>query len=218
MKNIHVLIADDHLMIRNGVRFMLSNQSNYAFTITEATNGLEALTLLEQDVFDVIILDITMQSFGGIEVLKQLQHKKNTPPIIIQTMYDDLPVIKKTIDLGAKGYIIKTSDHDELLNAIDSVLHGKTYFSREVHQIMLNSLSNKHKINYPDNLTEREFDILLMITDGYSNQQIADFLFVSKRTIEGHKTNIYAKTKTYSSHSLIKYAIDKKIIHKVFIE
>lgn len=218
MKTLHILVADDHLMIRNGVRFMLTNQSKYHFNITEATNGEEALACIEKQKFDVVILDITMHKIGGIEVLKQLKFKKNKTPIIIQTMYDDLPVISKTIELGAKGYIIKTSDHDELLNAIEHVITGKTYYSREINQIMIDAISNVNKRTYPDNLTEREFDVLIMITEGYSNLEISTILFVSKRTIEWHKSNIYEKTKTNSTQSLIKYALEKKIIHKVFIE
>jgi DNA-binding NarL/FixJ family response regulator len=218
MKTIDILVADDHLMIRNGVRFMLTNQTRYNFNITEATNGEEALAYIEAQQFDAVILDITMHKIGGIEVLKQLRLKKNKTPIIIQTMYDDLPVISKTIELGAKGYIIKTSDHDELLNAIEHVITGKTYYSREINQIMIDAISNVNKRTYPDNLTEREFDVLIMITEGYSNLEISSILFVSKRTIEWHKSNIYEKTKTNSTQSLIKYALEKKIIHKVFIE
>jgi DNA-binding NarL/FixJ family response regulator len=218
MKTIDILVADDHLMIRNGVRFMLTNQTRYHFNITEATNGEEALACMEVQQFDVVILDITMHKIGGIEVLKQLRLKKNKTPIIIQTMYDDLPVISKTIELGAKGYIIKTSDHDELVNAIDHVILGKTYYSREINQIMIDSISNVNKRTYPDNLTEREFDVLILITEGYTNLEISDTLFVSKRTIEWHKSKIYEKTKTNSTQSLIRYALEKKIIHKVFIE
>ena len=212
MKIINLLIADDHPMIRNGVRLMLDNQTTYKFNISEASNGEETLASMKHKDFDVVILDISMKKMGGIEVLENLKQLKNSTPVIIQTMHDDLLLIKQTIDLGAKGYILKISDHDELLHAIENVLENKPYYSREISAILFSSFAVKSNKNKPDGLSNRELEILLLITEGYSNQQIADKLFISKRTVEGHKEKIYRKTSTYSTQSIIAYAKLQKLI------
>ena len=103
MKNVKLLVTDDHPMIRNGVRLMLENQSSYNFQITEASNGEEALSKIKENNFDVLILDISMRKMGGIDVLKSLKQSKNKTPIIIQSMHDEAQIIKQTMDLGGKG-------------------------------------------------------------------------------------------------------------------
>lgn len=211
MKRINLLIADDHPMIRNGVRLMLDNQSLYKFNISEASNGEEAISMMKNEIFDVLILDISMNKMGGMEVLKKLKDAKNKTPIVIQSMHDEAPIIKQTIDFGAKGYVLKLSEHNELLNAIDHALKDKTYFSPEVSAIMFSSITLNQKNEHIDKLTDREIDIIFQITEGLSNQQIADKLFISKRTVEGHKKKIYEKTRTNSTQTIILYAMKHKL-------
>ena len=216
MKKINLLIADDHPMIRNGVRLILESQSNYIYNITEASTGEETLFQLENQPIDVLVLDISMKKLNGIEVLKKLKHQKSKIPVVIQTMHEELSIIKKSIDLGAKGYILKISDHNELLQAVEHALDNKPYFSKEVSAIMFATFSLKNIQNNNDGLTERELEVLLHITDGLNNQQIADILFISKRTVEGHKKKIYEKTKTHSTQSIINYALKHKLIEPKF--
>ena len=211
MKNINLLIADDHPMIRKGVRLMLENQSLYKFNISEASNGEEAISMMKNVEIDVLVLDISMNKMGGMEVLKTLKDSKNKTPIVIQSMHDEAALIKQTLDLGAKGYVLKLSDHDELLNAIDHALKDKTYFSPEVSTIMFSSISLHQKNENIDKLTDREIDIIFQITEGLNNQEIADKLFISKRTVEGHKKKIYEKTKTHSTQTIILYAMKNKL-------
>lgn len=212
MKNVKLLVTDDHAMIRNGVRLMLENQSSYNFQITEACNGEEALSKIKEDNFDVLILDISMRKMGGLEVLKSLKLSKKNIPIIIQSMHDEAQIIKQTMDLGAKGYILKISDHDELLNAIEHVLDDKSYFSREVNAIMFSTYASKKFQENKDGLTDREVEIIVQIAKGLTNQQIADELFLSKRTVEGHKKRLYKKTNTHSTQTVILYAKKNKLI------
>jgi DNA-binding NarL/FixJ family response regulator len=212
MKNVKLLVTDDHPMIRNGVRLMLENQSSYNFQITEASNGEEALSKIKENNFDVLILDISMRKMGGIDVLKSLKQSKNKTPIIIQSMHDEAQIIKQTMDLGAKGYILKISDHDELLNAIEHALDDKPYFSREVNAIMFSTYASKKFHENKDGLTERELEIIDLIAKGLTNQQIADELFLSKRTVEGHKKRLYKKTNTHSTQTVILYAQKHKLI------
>ncbi len=212
MKNINLLVADDHPMIRNGVRLMLENQTLYKFNIIEASSGEEALSIMKNSKMDVLVLDISMNKMSGMEVLKTLRQAKNKTPIIIQSMHDEAPIIKQTLELGAKGYVLKLSDHNELLNAIDHALQDKTYFSQDVSAIMFASTTLNRKNENIDNLTNREIDVIIQITKGLNNQQIANKLFISKRTVEGHKKSIYDKTNTHSTQTVIIYSMKNKLI------
>lgn len=207
---IKILIADDFLMIRNGLRLMLENQNKVTPLITEASNGKEILDLIEGQEFDIILLDITMPEMDGITVLKKLKDIQCEIPVLILTMHKEESVIKQALDHGAYGYILKNSGLEELIKAIQTVLKKERYFSNEITQLLFHSNKVNEKksiIDFESNLTRREIQILSFIIKEKTNQEIANELCVSKRTIEGHRKNIMAKLNVKSTIGLVKYAL-----------
>lgn len=218
---IKILLADDHKMVRNGLILMLEQQKTFEPIITEVVNGKEVFEKLEHNTYDLILLDLSMPIMDGITVLKKLRVLENQTPVLVLTMHNEESIIKQAIDLGAYGYILKDSGLEELIKAILTVKNCERYFSNEISQILFSkklkhdghkSSSKPDKLE--DGLTKRETQILTLLVKEYSNQQIADYLFISKRTIEGHRKNIMAKLNIKNAVGLIKYAMENGLLEK----
>lgn len=207
MSDFRILIADDHAMIRDGLRNLI--QQNQSYTIVgEAKSGNEALQLFAQYVPDLIILDISMPDLNGMEVSKKILETYPDACILIFSMYDGDDYISRCLELGVKGYVIKNESGSELENAIQSVLEGKNYFSRHAQDVIFKKFSQnvgkKKQREEIIKLTHREREIVKLISEGMTSQQMADKLFISPRTVETHRANLMKKVGVRNAIELVK--------------
>lgn len=208
---LRILIADDHKLVRNGIRLMLESQKVFKHDISEASNGYEVLHYLEKEKFDIVLLDISMPEMDGIVTLKKIKSKSLGVPVLMLTMHNEENVIKKAIDLGALGYILKNSDIDELVKAILAVTKRERYFSNDVAQELLKMTTKKVKTTKNEVLSDRELQVLVLIVKEMTSKEIAEKLNLSFRTVEGHRNHILEKLNIKTTIGLVKYAIQKNI-------
>ena len=213
---IKVIIAEDHKIVRNGIRLLLADDP-VLNVVLEATNGLEVLKALDEGLeADLILSDMTMPLMDGMELLKSVQERYPDISVLFLSMLTDPKLIAEAIYQGASGYLYKNSDAMELIFAIKFIQSGSTYLSAELALNLLHySSSVKERFDPMDSdikLTERELSILVLISEGLTNHQIADRLFLSKRTVEGHRQEMLKKTGAINSASMVRIAMLKNII------
>lgn len=208
-----IIIVDDHLIFRQGLKSIIS-QENFAAVIGEASNGLEFLELLSTRKPDVVLMDIDMPHMNGLEATEKAMKMMPDLKIIAFTMFGDEEYYYKMIERGVKGFILKTSGIGELENAIRDVMLGESYFSNELLRKIITHFSNKNNVvdSIVNSLTEREMEILHQICQGLSNEEIADKLFISPKTVKSHKSNLLEKTNSKNIQGLILFAIKNKIV------
>lgn len=207
---INLIIADDHDLFRFGLSELLKKYSDINVVKT-VSDGQELIKSLEniKDI-DVILLDITMPNIDGFEVLKRLSLTESTIKPIIISMHNEGNYIAKCAKEGAYGYLIKNADEEELLLSIRTVANGKKYFSPEISEKMVNFMSeNRVSANQ---LSNKENEVLQLISKGMTTKEIAAKLFVSARTIETHRANILKKLEVKNTAALIKKATEQKIL------
>lgn len=207
-----ILLVDDHTLFRNGLKMLLDTLPGYEVT-GEASNGKEFLELIRKNEYDIVFLDIEMPEINGIEAAKRALEINHDLRIITLSMYGDEEYYDQMIDAGAKGFLLKNTNLQEVKTAIDTVLNGGNYFSQELMQNLLRNYKITKELKEPDSaLSDREVEILLLISEGLSNQEIGDRLFISKRTVEKHRANILDKTNCRNAAGLIMYAIKNQLI------
>ena len=210
---IKIILVDDHSMIRQGLKAFLDKDGFEV--VAEAKNGIEALELLKSNEVDVLVTDIMMPEMDGIELCKAATDAYPEINVLALTMMNENYNIKKMLAAGAKGYILKDCTQEELRTAIETVGQGNTYYSQEVTTIIMEGLSGqpkpKKRLVTEIPLTNRETDILHLICKEKSNQEIADELFISNRTVEAHKRNLLDKTGCKNIAGLVLYAIERKL-------
>jgi len=215
MKEINILIVDDHELILNGICDMFKSQHQYKI-VGRAANGKEAIEKAIETKPDVIFMDISMPVMNGIEATKTIVQILKSIRIIALTQHEEDEYVRQFLSAGGCGYLLKNSKKEEFLEAVDVVLDGGRYLSRQISDQMISNIVNpaaKEKIeNKEVPLTRREKEIIKKIADELSNQEIADELFISLRTVETHRRNIMQKLKVKSVVSLIKYAAQHNII------
>ena len=207
-----VIIVDDHTLFRNGLRILLNTLEEYQ-VIGEASNGKQFLELLVNEVTDLVLLDINMPVMDGIEAATIAQKLYPELKIITLSMYGEEDYYYKMVNAGVKGFVLKNSDIKEVRTALDVVYDGGSFFSSELLQNLVNSLksSSKSKESHTE-LSEREMEILILICQGLSNQEIGDKLFISKRTVDKHRANILEKSESKNTAQLVVYAIKNKLV------
>lgn len=215
MKKIRVLIADDHGVVRKGLRLQL--EQNAAFEVVgEATEGREAVRLTEELTPDVVIMDIAMPNLNGIQATAQLVRKNPQIGVIILSMYSDESYLMRTLAAGAKGYLLKESADADLDQAVLTVAQGKPFFSPAIANTLLEDymrqLQQKGLQDSYDLLTEREKEILQLLAEGKSNKRVAEMLNISPNTTETHRTRIMQKLDLHNSAEIVLYAVRKGII------
>jgi len=207
-----ILLVDDHTLFRNGLKMLLDTLSGYDVT-GEASNGKEFLELIVKHDFDIVFLDIEMPEISGIDAAKKAIELKPDLKIIALSMYGDEEYYDHMTGAGAKGYLLKNTNLQEVKAAIDTVMAGGNYVSQELMQSMLRSYKSVKETKEPENeLSEREIEILLLICSGLSNQEIGESLFISKRTVEKHRANILLKTNCRNTAGLVMFAIKNQLI------
>jgi DNA-binding NarL/FixJ family response regulator len=207
-----IILVDDHTLFRNGLKMLLDTLSGYKVT-GEASNGKEFLELIQIHDYDIVFLDIEMPEINGIEAARRAIELKPDLKIITLSMYGDEEYYDQMVDAGAKGFLLKNTNLQEVKTAIDTVMNGGNYFSQELMQSLLRNYKSVKDIKEPETeLSEREVEILLLICSGLSNQEIGDQLFISKRTVEKHRANILSKTNCKNTAGLVMYAIKNQMI------
>ncbi len=209
MEIIGIIIADDHLIFRKGLRIVL-NEIPFVKVIAEASDGNELLSILRKNTADIVLMDINMPGMNGIEATQKLKDKYPDTEAIALTMHEEIGYFNKMIEAGAKGFLLKKTTKEQLESAIKAIFYGETFFSEEF------VLSTKPKYVAQKNtnieISEREKDVLKLIAKGYSNQEIADKLFLSKRTVDGHKARLFEKTGAKNAPNLIMFALKNGLI------
>lgn len=198
---IRVVLADDHVFVRDGIKSLLENEANIVVA-GEATDGLEALTLVESEKPDLLILDIRMPNLTGIEVVEKLRSNNNLVKIVMLSMHESEEYVLKSIRAGADGYLLKGSSKEEFLKALHTVANGGKYFSGDISSILIGQLTNPTMPSEPKQIsdeeqliTKREKEILKLLLSGKGNKEIAEALDISKRTAEVHRFNLMKKLK-----------------------
>lgn len=211
MGKIRIIIADDHQLFRNGLKILLDSFPEFEVT-GEASNGEEFLKLLNNTEADIALMDINMPEMDGIEATRKGLRICPGINIIALSMYGEEEYYYKMVDAGAKGFLLKDSDIAEVKEAIMTVNKGGSYFSQELLYHVIQKIKHREHESKSANLSKREKEILFKICEGLSNQEIAETLFISKRTVDKHRANLLSKTNSKNTASLILFAIRNKLI------
>lgn len=208
-----VILADDHQLFRSGLRGLLGRYDVCDIT-AEVGDGKELLDALESGAeCDVVLMDIDMPDMNGIEATRQVAERWPDIRIITLSMHGDEEFYFQMVEAGAKGFILKNSEVSEVVQAITAVGEGGSYFSQELLFSLVGSLKHTPHVEHPEDLlSQREREILLLICKGFSNMEIADQLFISKRTVDKHRANILEKTGCRNTANLVVYAIKNKLV------
>jgi len=215
MKKIRVLLADDHTLMRRGLRLIVEQQPDIV-VVGEAEDGRQAVALSASVKPDVAVLDIGMPNLNGIEAARQITDGESGAAVVILSMHADETYILRALKAGARGYLLKDSAESDLVRAIRSVAEGKSFFSPAVSKVLLEDYVKKlqrtgSEDSY-DLLTPREREILQLVAEGKSNKEVANLLHLSVYTVETHRANMMEKLKLKSVPELILYAVRKGII------
>ena len=215
MPKIKVLVVDDHTIVRDGICALLALAGDIE-VVGEAANGNEALNVIRQLNPDVVLMDIAMPVMGGLEATRRINKEFPKVKVLILTQYEDKEYVFPVIESGAAGYISKAAASSELASGIRSVYQGDSYLSPSIARLMVENYQHtagERVTNDPyGQLTERERDVLKLIAEGHSTQEIADILVITPKTVEGHKTNLMTKLGIHNRIDLVKYALRKGII------
>lgn len=214
MSSTSILIVDDHKIIRKALKLFLS-QTHEHFVVHEANSGKEALEKIKKYFFDLVITDVIMPNMDGVELAKRIRKATPATKVMAFSMDNDDGNIKRMLQAGAKGYLLKDCDDDEFLLSVKTVLSGATYYSPEVKQVVMESLSSRNG-NVKMVLSKREKEILNLLFQEYSNREIAEKLFISQRTVETHKRNIMEKTGARNLAGLVKFALKNNLFTDQF--
>lgn len=212
--NIKVALVDDHVLFRNGLKLLLNNEPNIEVTM-EASDGSIFLSQLSVDTPpDIVLMDISMPNMDGIEATRLAVERIPNIKIIALSMFGEEDYYYKMISAGVKGFLLKNSEINDVKEAIAQVMAGNSYFSQELlYNVIKNMHQSKEVLEETETLSKRELQVLGEICKGLSNQEIADTLFISKRTVDKHRANLLSKTNSKNTANLIMYAIKNKLIN-----
>jgi DNA-binding NarL/FixJ family response regulator len=213
MKKVNIFLVDDHRLFREGLKLLLKNLEEVN-EVWEAENGQEFLNRLTEKQPDLVLMDIEMPVMNGIDATLQALVLYPDLKIIALSMFGDEEYFQKMIDAGACGFLMKNSDFTEVRRAVTNVLQGNNYFAEEILYRFINKFRTKQSAPEEEEVTlsDREKEVLMLICKGLSNQDIAEQLFISKRTVDHHRASLMTKTNTNNAASLVIYAVKHKLI------
>jgi two-component system response regulator NreC len=216
MNRIKVILVDDHTVVRDGIKALIRTNENVD-VIGEAGSYEELKGILKTNIPDILILDVSLPDKSGIEITKELSETHPDISIMILSMFTDENFILNAIKAGAKAYLPKNTNKNELIEAINSIYNGEEYFSKKIRAIIYDNMMKElkggaAKEEPKESLTKREKEVLKLFAEGYSNSEIAETLFISIRTVESHKNHIMTKLNLKSNVDMIKYSIKNGII------
>ena len=216
MRKIRILLADDHTVMRSGLRALLERQGNIEI-VAEAENGREAVSLCGALAPEIAIVDVGMPVLNGIEATKALLKESPSTGVVMLSMHSDESYVMRSLQAGARGYLLKDSAASDLLSAIEAVSQGKSFFSPAIRRLLAEDyvrvLQQKGEVDSYELLTMREREILQLLAEGKTNKEVAGALHISPYTVETHRSNILEKLGLHSGAELILYAVRKGIIH-----
>ena len=217
MKKIKILFADDHAIVRDGLRLLFKSDSQFNI-IGEAANGAEALELVAKHKPDVAVLDISMPMLNGIEATKIIKEKYPDTKVLILTIHENEEYIQQMILSGADGYVVKNAEKKEIFDGVRAVANNETFFSPSVSKVLLEGLIKRTRKNEGtetevyNNLTKREVEILRLIAEGMTSKEISKNLYISISTVNSHRTNMMKKLNIHDTASLVRFAIQKNLV------
>lgn len=216
MANIKMLLVDDHEIVRDGLKTLMESQHGVDI-VAEAENGVAALEACKNHEIDLVIMDINMPEKDGIQATRSIKEQFPNIKILALTMSDNDVHIRKMIEAGASGYILKNAGREELKKAIEALMNDRHYFSDSATQsVMMELVRNKGKTRSGAlvQITERELEVLEFIVKEHTNQEIAEKLFISVRTVDAHRRNLLQKTGARNTAGLVRYALENKLFDK----
>jgi two-component system, NarL family, response regulator NreC len=221
MKKTRIIIADDHSVVRSGLRLLLQSSPDFT-VIAEAEDGEEAVALVDRHKPDVVIMDISMPKLNGIEATGIMKQNDPDMKIIILTVHEDEEYVYQMLRAGASGYVLKSAGKKEIFAAIESALSGERFFSPGISKLIIEGFIKRDKeqlqaqeqmqTHSKQQLTKREIEVLQYIAQGFTNRKIAEALFLSIRTINTHRTNLMQKLDIHDTARLVRYAIETGLV------
>jgi two-component system response regulator NreC len=215
MNKVRVLLADDHAIVRSGLRLLLEREQDLT-VVGEAADGRAAVAWMERDQADVAVMDVGMPGLNGIEATAQIVRKYPEAYVVMLSMHSDETYVLRCLRAGARGYVLKESAEHELITAIRAVAAGKSFFSPKVKKLLqqehVERMRREGGEDSYDLLTEREREILQLLSEGNSNKEIAGRLHLSVYTVETHRKRILEKTNLHGTAELILYAVRKGVV------
>ena len=215
MPPIRILLADDHTMVRDGLRALLEPQADFAI-VAEGADGRECVQRAEETSPDVVMMDIAMPTMNGIEATRRILAANPSIGVVILSMHQDESYVLQSLNAGAKGYLLKDSPREDILEAIRSVAAGRAFLSRKVSRLLQEDYIEQLRLRGLDDsfdlLTDREREILQLLAEGRANKEVAALLNISPTTVETHRGHILRKLSLHGTADPILYAVRKKII------
>lgn len=215
--NIKIFLVDDHRLVRRGIKSLLNKYCDFEI-IGEADSGEEALEKIQENTPEIVLMDVSLPGMNGFETAAKIRELIPEIKVLFLSMHNEAEYIIRSIKSGGNGYILKSAESDELINAIRNVISGEKYYGDEIAKIIFNSYNfetSQPKIIKNEKhiaLTQREKEILRLVSDGYSAREIASMLFISPRTVETHRLRIMQKLEAHNTAELIKLAVLYKLI------
>jgi DNA-binding NarL/FixJ family response regulator len=214
MAPLRILLADDHTVVRQGLRKVLEERPEWQ-VVAEAGDGREAVRLAEEHKPDVAVLDVAMPLLNGIEATRQITRRVPQTKVLVLSMYPDEAYVTQMLKAGATGYLLKDSADVDLLEAVQAVSHGKSFFSPAVARLMSDDYARQRGDNAVDryeSLSEREREIFQLVAEGKTNKEIAALLFISPSTVETHRARIMEKLDLHSAAEIVLYAVRRGVV------
>jgi DNA-binding NarL/FixJ family response regulator len=215
MGNVKILLADDHAVLRQGLRRILEDREDWR-VVSEASNGRDAVAEAEAQQPQVAVLDVAMPILNGIEATRQIMRRAPSTRVLILSMHSDQAYVTQAVQAGAKGYVLKESVGADIIQAVAALAVGKTFFSPQVAEVMLDdyvrSLTEKGIYDRYDALSSREREVLQLVAEGRSTKEIADLLSISTATVETHRAHVLQKLDLKNTAGVVLFAARRGIV------
>jgi DNA-binding NarL/FixJ family response regulator len=209
---LHILIADDHGIVRSGIRMLIDRQEGMR-VVAEAEDGLQAVDLAQSTRPDVAILDVSMPRMTGLQAAREIKQRTPDTSVLLLSMHDDERYFFDAVDVGASGYVLKRAADTDLIDAIQAVARGEQFVSPDTERAVIKEwLDGSREERLEDPLTPRELDVVKLIAEAHTNKQIAEALHVSEKTVESHRANVLSKLGMRDRVELVRYAIRRGLV------